>query len=747
MTERGQNQNKQQEQQQQEQQQQPSVDDAFDIDLSIEDFDEFFDGDDLFGFNDPEAAFDSDYGEDMVIAADEPIDDEHNLITPATATAATTTAVTAETGNGGSSGGESNEASMRHRLAGASSGKAGLNQAERERIEQIIYEASKGSPFYENEERKDERLTHHIAQLRVKLAQVEQQARTTEIAMHEILLGGSNETRSKSEAEKMIAQFESKRDLTRTIVHVDMDMFFAAVEMLDNPDYKSKPMAVGGMMMLSTANYEARKYGVRSGMPGFIGKKLCPDLILVKPRYTRYNEISKKMQSVLRRYDPNPKIAGCDEAYIDITALLSNQAMNQASENGDSPAGAIIRQMRLEIFDETGLTASAGIAPNAMLAKICSDMNKPNGQYELPRTLDAVRGFVHDLSVRKIPGVGRVAERLLNGLDIRTCSEYIARSEGLRQVLTPKMFEHLLKRCLGIGPMLHDNDRFDRDRKSIGVERTFQSCSDPKKLEEKLRHLSVLLEEDLAKNDTIGTKIGLKLKLSNFQLRQRDRQLPRAIYKADEIFQFALPILKKEFPCELRLMGVRLTGLMPASSLSATAGIKKFFKPTAQLQTQPPQLDKDATTAAAVEIKPEPAEDATVTDAPVPQIKVETVPYAGEEEERKAGKEEGKEEQVETIQCPVCNIKFVLRSATNEDINRHIDDCLNKAEIRRIAKSDEPQQAQPVASTTSSAGQKRKNTPALTPSISSSTSSSTSAIPSSRKSSGQGLLKFVKIQR
>jgi DNA polymerase kappa len=171
-----------------------------------------------------------------------------------------------------------------------------------------------------------------------------------------------------------LVEIENTRELDRTWTHIDMDMFYAAVEIRDNPSLADKPVAVGGDMMISTANYIARKYGVRSAMPGFIAKKLCPDLVFVDCNFKKYSEVSKVFKAILEEYDPDYESMGSDEANLDITNYLLERGLNN-----DEGKQAVVKEIRTRIKEATLLTCSAGIACNKMLAKICTDMNKPDG--------------------------------------------------------------------------------------------------------------------------------------------------------------------------------------------------------------------------------------------------------------------------------------------------------------------------------------------------------------------------------
>ncbi|KAG8772779.1 hypothetical protein FRC15_002518 [Serendipita sp. 397] len=271
-------------------------------------------------------------------------------------------------------------ASLLHRLAGPSTGKAGLARDQTE-ITKVIAEASEGSKFYQNEKRKDEELSKKIEMML--------QLRDQLIAAGADMLG------LEAVADKALAELEASRDLTQTIVHIDMDSYYASVEMLDNPSLIGKTFAVGGGV-LTTASYAARTFGVRSGMPEYIAKKLCPHLIVVKNRFHRYSELSGQVMNILRRFDPTMDPAGTDEAYLNITSYCKT--------NNVSP-DECVQKIRETILEETKLTASAGIAPNKMLAKISSEKNKPNGQYCLQFDPEIIRDFMKTLPIRRVSNI------------------------------------------------------------------------------------------------------------------------------------------------------------------------------------------------------------------------------------------------------------------------------------------------------------------------------------------------------
>ena len=292
----------------------------------------------------------------------------------------------------------------------------------------------------------------------------------------------------------------------RKIIHIDMDCFYAAVEMRDNPAYQNIPLAVGGdgpRSVLCTCNYLAREYGVRSAMPAIKAKQLCPDLKIVAGRMDVYQHISKKIREIFLRYTELIEPLSLDEAFLDVT----DSSLHQGS------ATLIAQEIRQVILQETGLTASAGVAPNKFLAKIASDENKPNGQFVIPP--EKVSVFVEDLPLKKIPGVGPKTNQRLALAGFHTCAD--VRNASI-EVLTPlmgKFAASIYKYSFGEDDRLVVNARI---RKSVAVERTFasdltteQACKDiAMSLHEKL------LQRLAPHEDREMAKQGVKIKFADF---------------------------------------------------------------------------------------------------------------------------------------------------------------------------------------------------------------------------------------
>lgn len=296
----------------------------------------------------------------------------------------------------------------------------------------------------------------------------------------------------------------------RKIIHIDMDCFYAAIEMRDHPEWRGKPLAVGGQPgqrgVVATSNYIARKFGVRSAMSSALALKKCPQLLLVPPRFEVYRNESRKIREVFKRYTSIIEPLSLDEAFLDVSDC----------ELYDGSATKIAWHIRKEIFETTGLTASAGIAPNKFLAKVASDWEKPNGQTTVsPKDVD---DFVFSLPVEKIFGVGKVMAQKLYQRGYKTCGD-------LRQVERLQ----LMREFGNMGAYLFDLSRgidnrevkAQRQRKSISVERTFNS--DVNTLEELLQKIDKIHQELIQRcqkneiSETIVTTMILKIKFFDFK--------------------------------------------------------------------------------------------------------------------------------------------------------------------------------------------------------------------------------------
>ena len=289
------------------------------------------------------------------------------------------------------------------------------------------------------------------------------------------------------------------------IIHMDMDCFYAAIEVRDRPSLRGKPVGVGGARdrrgVLTTCNYEARKFGVRSAMPTFMALQRCPDLIVLPTRFDVYRREAAIIRGILYRFTSLIEPLSLDEAYLDVTA------------HPGAP-GPLAQAIRATIFRKTKLTSSAGIGPNKLIAKIASKINKPNGQFEVKP--EEVPAFMQDLSVRKIWGIGEKTERKLQELGVKTCGELQRFSRSDLVDLFGKFGLDLYDLCRGID---HRRVEPDRPRKSLSTEETFSvDLTALEQCEEKLEELFQDLMADLAQKESTRaiTKIFVKLKFNDF---------------------------------------------------------------------------------------------------------------------------------------------------------------------------------------------------------------------------------------
>ena len=337
----------------------------------------------------------------------------------------------------------------------------------------------------------------------------------------------------------------------RKIIHVDMDAFYASVEQMDNPELKGKPLAVGGSEVrgvVSAASYEARKFGVRSAMSGIQAKRLCPDLIFVRPRFERYSEISKKIKKIFYEYTDLVEPLSLDEAYLDVTQ----------NKKGNPSASLLAQEIRKRIFDEVGLTASAGISVNKFVAKIASDYNKPNGQKTI--NPDEVEAFLESLDVKKFYGIGRVTAEKMYQQGIYTGADLKQKSIEYLEAYFGKSGAHYYYLVRGI----HNSAvKPNRTTKSVAAEHTFNTnLTSEIFMEEKLTRIAEELSRRLQKHKISGKTITLKIKYSDFTQQTRSKTLPYFIQDKGLLFENVKELLYQEkMKDSVRLLGISLSNL------------------------------------------------------------------------------------------------------------------------------------------------------------------------------------------
>jgi len=338
----------------------------------------------------------------------------------------------------------------------------------------------------------------------------------------------------------------------RKIIHVDMDAFYASVEQRDDPSLRGKPVAVGGdgpRGVLTTCSYEARKFGCRSAMPSITAKRLCPQLIFVRPRFAAYTAVSHQIRDIFRDYTPLVEPLSLDEAYLDVTADVK----------GIGSATRIAELIRARIKAETGLTASAGVSYNKFIAKLASDQNKPDGICVVRPGEGAA--FVAAMPVRRFHGIGPRGADKMKQLGIETGADLAAKDIHFLREHFGSQADYLYRAARGIDLR---RVKADRARKSVGAERTFDhDISSGAALREQLERIVRLCWDRIERSRSEGRTVTLKLKLKDFTGLTRARSLPQPVQDRNQFAEIGHALLEElvPLPQPVRLMGLTLSQL------------------------------------------------------------------------------------------------------------------------------------------------------------------------------------------
>jgi DNA polymerase-4 len=350
----------------------------------------------------------------------------------------------------------------------------------------------------------------------------------------------------------------------KSIIHLDMDAFYPAVEVLDNPDLKGKPVIVGGRKnrgVVSSASYEARRFGVHSAQPIATAMRLCPNAIFLSGRMRRYKEVSSQIFEIFGRFTPLVEPLSIDEAFLDVTG--SKRLLGDAVE--------IAKKVKEVVFEETGLTVSAGVAQSKFVAKIASDMDKPDGlTVVLP---DKVREFLDPLPIKKMWGVGKVTQKALAQLNIHTFKDL---SRVPVKVLERRFGEHGSKmHLLSMG--IDERDVVpEHETKSVGHEQTFmKDIMDLDDAKKELLALATKVGHRMRREQVTGKTVSLKVKYNDFKQITRAATLPKPTDDGFEIYSVACDLLKKTEVGKrrVRLLGISLSQL----SFVGSAGQLSLF--------------------------------------------------------------------------------------------------------------------------------------------------------------------------
>jgi len=348
---------------------------------------------------------------------------------------------------------------------------------------------------------------------------------------------------------------EPKRDTSRKVIHIDMDAFYASVEMRENPSLKGKPFIIarhpketGGKGVVATANYEARTYGIHSAMSAQKAFELCPQGVFIPANFTLYREVSEHMHRIFKRYTDRIQPLSLDEAYLDVTENFINQ----------KSATIIARQIQEDINRELNLTCSAGVSYNKFLAKLASDYKKPNGITVIPP--DKAQEFLWEMPIEAFHGVGEKSVEKMHGMAIFNGRDLYEKDELTLVQAFGKMGHSLYQKVRGIDDSEVKNDR---EPKSVGKETTFsEHLTTENEVVQSLRSLAQKVMINLKRKQKHGKIVVLKIRYEDFETYTRRKSFPDYIRDEEELFQVALSIWEEENDSRgIRLLGITVTGL------------------------------------------------------------------------------------------------------------------------------------------------------------------------------------------
>ena len=622
--------------------------------------------------------------------------------------------------------------------------KAGMEGIDRAKIDAIILRESGNSNFMKQQRKRDAAVDERIAKMKRRLDE------------HKV--GPHTWAEAERRMEPEIERLTKKRKRLSTCVVVDMDAFYMSCELLSRPDLNDKPAVVGRGMVL-TSNYVARRYGVRSAMAGWIADKLVEELsngkeklVHVPSNFDLYTSKAHEVRSVLAEYDPKMRAYSLDEAYLDlepylalrigkklsheeVVALLTKAEQTTSNDeeeeqdvdeedNSDSkPAAkdedaslehlspdfvlkataAIVDEMRKKVTKATGgLTCSAGLANNFMLSKIASDLNKPNGQCIVGPSNKEVLDFIRPMKVRKVGGIGRVTEKILNAFDIRTVEELYDKRALVQFIFDGQATANfLLQRSIGWSNS-DSNSKDDEEESSLGQkgiskERTFRAGRTWGEVNAKLEEIAEKLSEAMKRKKLFAHTITLKVKLSTFDVLSRAKSMARGVYIQSArdmipIVSRILSDLKNEHKgtFSVRLLGIRCSNFREESD-SRQKQLDSFL-----VKKQADSSDAQPTSSDAIG-SPQKAEGQEGMNEKQDR-KLIVSPYRKGIKSSPLGRgnissprpstpiavtavsDPADSLPVETV-CPICSKTI---AGDNNDLNRHVDACLNAGTVAEL---------------------------------------------------------------
>jgi len=640
----------------------------------------------------------------------------------------------------------------------SASDKAGMAGIDRARINAILLRESGNSTFMQRQRKADESCNRKIETMKHQLT--EKDDNTTADWRQEL---------NKSTIDPILQNCNNRRRPYSTCVVVDMDSFFISCHILTHPHLATIPACVGGSSMISTSNYVARQYGVRAAMPGYLGQKLVAELshgketlTFVKSDFELYKRKSNEVRAILEEYDPKLRMGSLDEAYMDIgpyleimmqlmrndeaaggvvsssshddiRKLLQSSSLSSSSKlsslddidkhNIHSAAQDLLHSIRERVKTMTGLTCTAGLASNYHLAKIASDINKPNGQYFVGSSENEIIQFIHPLSIRKINGIGRVMEKTLRGvLNIETVVDLYNKRADIYFLYKPASSNFLLRASIGYSDdhlnstTDNDDDNHDKNttneamnRKGMSHERTFTPTSCWSTLCTNLEKIATCLANDLREKNLRPKTITLKVKLDTFDILTRAMTRDVALFQncnqsesCQTLVDIAIGLLKEAKreheqcgpatkkpksatavaqktlkPFSIRLLGVRCSNFQLHDDMQQSLlryGTATWGERDCVVQTRPttPTHDTDRTTGPVMRNPYLSPLSTSRQDNDSKMKQYEQINSHGNER----------------VKCPMCQDSFPNNDNGNLSLNAHIDECLNLATVKQLVNEE-----------------------------------------------------------
>ena len=336
----------------------------------------------------------------------------------------------------------------------------------------------------------------------------------------------------------------------------DMDMFYAACELVDRPEHKGKPLIVGGSVV-AASNYEARKYGIRSAQPVFLAKKLCKDLVYIKTNERKYETYSEMIFDIAKEIDKKVVWFGLDEGCLHLNEYIKRKYKDY--DRIEDVLEIIVKEFKEKVFNVTGgLTCSIGIAPTKYLAKLGTEVNKPNGHFILRKNKEKIREFLNPFKVRKLDGIGPVVESILNHLNIFTCSELRENLYKLYVNVTRRQYRELLSYTIGMNSLLRAGN-FVPKNSGVGSSLTIKTTSDINTLREILKGISKWVFTRAEKRKQQARTITFSIKYNDFFLKTKSQSFKCPITSSDMIYDYCKEVLGNRTMKPIRLLGIQLT--------------------------------------------------------------------------------------------------------------------------------------------------------------------------------------------